>query len=330
MIKSIAISALLILLAIAPGGLVAQQSAPVVMYKSGSVLFTPDDGRSPYAVTSGDRLGVTGALQLKAGARVEINYQDKHLELKEAGEFQMDEVLQNRAESSGLLSRFYNFISNGLDQSKSRQSLEKAYLKNQGNAQGNTRGAGDGGLRNVRPFGGRLTAANYAFTWPAYPSASHYEFSILEESTGNFLITALAAENTFSVDLGQLNLADGQSYTWVCRAVTAGGDNRNSLLSRGAPKTELASITFSYSAAPFIEVFTATRGELPGAQGGMLHNLNLVMALEDHGFLADADALYAILLRETEDAALVNSLYASFLARWNLRDEAGSLLEGRR
>lgn len=308
-------------------GLAQKGDAALVMRSSGEVNFDPGNGGEAFRVYSGNYILAGGRLSLGEGATVEMVYKERYKKLSEAGTYQVSEIFSGAKESEGLMTRFFNFLSNGLDQSKSRESLEKAYLKNQGNAQGNTRGLSTAGLVGIRPFGGKLSAAFYTFTWPEYPDADHYEFSILDAETGSFLITAIVSGTVFRINPGQLELVDGQQYSWECRAVTSGGDTGSaSLLSRSAPKIELAGILFTYTTTDFDTLVESMRSELPGEEGTALYELSLAQTLEDNGYLHDADYLYRSLLEETDKAGLMRQIYAGFLARWNLRREAEGLL----
>lgn len=304
-------------------GAAQKGDAALVMRSTGEVRFDPGNGEDAFRVYSGNYLLADGRITLSPGATVEMVYEDRYREISKAGTFQVGKLFGEKQESEGLMTRFFNFISNGVDQSKSRETLEKAYLKNQGNAQGNTRGLSTTGLVGIRPFGGKLSSAFYSFTWPAYPDADHYEFSILDARTGDFLITAIVSGTVFRINPGQLELMDGDQYTWECRAVTSSGDSGSTgLLSRGAPKIELAGILFTYATTDFNALVESLRSELPGKEGTALYELSLAQALEDNGYLHDADYLYQSLIKQADKAGLMRQVYASFLARWNLRREA--------
>ena len=292
------------------------QDNVLVVRANGGVTYYPAEG-NPYTVYSGTYLPISGQIATAAGAGAELVYRERYQRLERAGRVGLRDLFSGEDERPGFISRFVSFISNSMEESESAESLEKAYERNQGNAQGNTRGMADTGLDGVRPFGGKLTPGPRRFSWSAYPGAGHYEFSLIDGESGDFIATILTDSARLTLDPADLRLREGTDVIWTARAITSGGTPRRGSLGTAAraPEVELNRITMTYVTT---DALLTSPLDTTYALGPLLR----LQDLEAAGFLMDADDLYRDLLRDRPGDPVLRRAYAAFLARWNLRQEA--------
>ncbi|MEM1358377.1 MAG: hypothetical protein AAGF89_09270, partial [Bacteroidota bacterium] len=246
----------------------------------------------------------------------------------EAGTYPLSNLFGN-ATGGGFVQRFSNFVGQGLDQSASKAGLERAFQRNQGNAQGNTRGFGDRGLFATSPFGGIVGAEVVRFQWPEDVDAVYYDFSIIDSLEEEIVFQARASGNNIGVDFSELKLDSTSTYYWQAPAVSAAKPTMGLGLGRSPVGKEAMRIYFKTSAQKTAAILYVLHGQPTypiGAHSGTRY-LADAMELESLGFLFAADQQYQQGLQEISDNPLLVRGYAAFLARWNRRGEAIDLLE---
>lgn len=300
---------------------------PLVMYAVGEVAYDSPASAAPIPVHTGTYLTGSGTLSVRGEAVVEVARGDQFMRLDRPGKYAVGELFTEQPASAGFIDRFLNFVRRGLEQSASSDNLEKAYLENQGNAQGNIEGYGDGGLAGLMPFGGTLSPELTTFSWPADGSAGGYRLRIVDSLSEAVVLSALTRDTTLRTDLGGLKLTDGQAYYWEVFPNTR-TDAGPARLGVRPPAVVGTRIYFTYREQRVdsllqplaeLEVYNATAS---AAQRRLLE----AMTFEEQQYLYAADRAYRLgLTAEPRNPLLVRS-YAAFLSRWNQRSQARALL----
>lgn len=167
----------------------------------------------------------------------------------------------------------------------------------------------------VLPFGS-LQPGIALFSWSAPEDTRNFELDILDEND-QVLHRATTPETSLSVDLGQLNLAPNQIYTWKVRIPGAGG------LESGTLKFTLAAPEEQMAAAQ-----KATRSSIYPSGDPALRGMMEAVALEQAEWYVAADQQYAALLREYPDNNMLRMMYAAFWMRYGLEQQAKAVLKG--
>ncbi|MTB52796.1 hypothetical protein [Lewinella sp. W8] len=326
-------NALLILLAffLLGQGIQAQDTRPpLVMFAEGEVRFAKPDGKSERVFT-GMYLSEQGSIVLKKNSRVELIYNDKFVELKEPGTVTFDKIFGTAPQRKSFIQRFSNFVGRGLDQSSSARSIEKAYMANQSNAQGNIRGFGDRGLLDVFPFGGMVSPTEITFSWPEESGKSSYQFRLVDSLSEQVVLEVKTSRPAITLNLEELLLQDGNLYYWeagpAVQSPATSGPKR--LSRRSQPTTDYDRYTFTYVARDHAEVLTDIRSDEFYVKYSRPEQQMLIeaMLLEDAGFLAAAYDAYQRGLEVAPKDIILNRNYAAFLGRWNLRTQAKEIVE---
>lgn len=298
-------------------------SAPLVMYSEGTVTSKKGVNAPAQPVYTGIYLTADSELEVASGGQVEISYQDKYVTLK-PGNYRISEVFGEAANSTGFLKRFTDFVSKGLEQSADQESLEKAYLSNQGNAQGNIRGLGDKGLTDLYPFGGRLVRDVTRFSWPR-GEAEVYDFRIVDSLSQEAIVTARVADNAIALNLADLYLSDEAPYYWEVIPIGVPATRSPGLGSTRGP-APIAVIRFTIGPDSAADILRPTADyQQAGGKGQRL--LMEAMLYENRGYLSEADKTYRKGVADDPQNELLRRSYAAFLARWNRREDALELLQ---
>ncbi|GJM32083.1 MAG: hypothetical protein DHS20C18_10840 [Saprospiraceae bacterium] len=299
--------------------------SPMVMYVDGEVWYEGVNA-SPARVYTGTQLGTNGQIILKNKAAVEIIYKEKFVKLNKAGKHDLSKLFGTTTSNMNFVQRFSNFVSNGLDQSASEKQLEKSYLKNQNNAQGNIRGFTDSGLAGIMPIGGNISPETTEFYWPDAGAGVHYEFQIIDSLSEEMIFMALSKATKLSIDLGGLYLKAGKTYYWEAYHVRekAGAgliQNENSeeksprIYFKITPDKQQAILEMLKQEAAYQE--TASKPQ---------QSLMEAMQLEEAGFLYAADQTYQKAMHQDKENPLLKRNYAAFLARWQQLSKAREVL----
>ncbi len=303
---------------------------PLVMYAAGPVDYADKAGRGAQTpVVTGHYLTGSGMLSLGPDAVLEIARGDAFIRLETPGKFSVDELFgEDAAASAGFIDRFLQFIRRGLDQSASSANLERAYLENQGNAEGNIEGFGDSGLAGLLPFGGTLLPELTTFRWPAEGTAESYRLRVVDSLTEAVILSAVTKDTTVQLDLTALQLQDGRAYYWEVFA-NAPPSSAPKRLGVQAPSVVGTRIDFRFrdtSAGTALDSLQDTpfyRATASEAQRSLME----AMTYEAADLLYAADEAYRRGLTQESDNLLLRRTYAAFLSRWNQRKSARDLLQ---
>jgi hypothetical protein len=298
------------------------------MYAEGPIRYEGAAGPGNLdAVYTGHHLSGGGALVLRESANVELLANEQFVRLNEPGRYPITELFRKAPVRRGILGLFYDFISRGLEDSGSTEDLERAYQANQGNAQGNISGLGDGGLAGLRPFGGTIGPDPLRFTWPGESAATGYRLRIVDSLSEAVVLEATVRDTSLHLDAGDLHFRDGGTYYWEVfpNLPARSGPTR---LGVASPTVAGTRIYFTYRDESSQSVIQ-NLGELPtsiGADDERSRTLMTAMVLEDAGYLFAADGVYRDALARSASDPLLRRTYAAFLSRWNQRSAARSLL----
>ncbi|THH39778.1 hypothetical protein [Neolewinella litorea] len=305
----------------------SQESAvPLVLFARGEVTYSAPEKR-PINVYTGTYLAGPGQITVAEGAGVEIGHRNCYIRIEDPGTYALTDLLAKEPPATGFLKRFIEFVRRGFDQSATDQDLERAYLSNQGNSQGNVEGFGDAGLAGLKPFGGTLCPEPTPFTWPAAAADATYRVRIVDSLTDASLLSVVTKDTSVLVDLGALDLRDGGRYFWEVFP-QPGAPAR---LGRPSASATGVRIRFTYREMPCEEVLADLR-QTPFYRDSTTQEqrqLLEVMVLEEEGYLYAADRLYQESIRQSTDAYPLRRNYAAFLARWNQRSAARDLIHPR-
>lgn len=300
---------------------------PLVMFAEGKVSYAKPGGQ-PERIFTGMYLAPQGSIVLQKDSRVELIYDDIFVELKEPGTATFEKLFGTAPQRKSFIQSFSNFVGRGLDQSTSSRSIEKAYMANQGNAQGNTRGFGDRGLTDVFPFGGLISPAELRFTWPEKEGVVFYQFRIVDSLTEMVVLEAKTSQPTISVPLDELLLQEDHLYYWE-----AGPGVRSARETTGLRRPRFSNgldrYSFTYTSREPAEVLEEIRKDEFYTKYSRPEQQVLIeaMLLEEAGYLAAAYQAYQRGLEIAPKGIMLNRNYAAFLGRWNLRMKAKEIVE---
>ena len=317
-----AISLLLLWSGLATGQATA---VPLALETTGRITYQPTSG-SPFTVYSGTYLNREGTLLIADSSRLDLLHGDRIVRLTGPMKTTLTEALHNKPAAKGWLRRFVDFIYQGIDQSRYRESLEQAYLRNQGNAQGNISGYGDRGLGRISPFGGTLAAESVTFTWPETDAADSYLFRIRDSLSGTTLVSETLRDTAITLDLASLDLRPDRRYLWEVRLP---GD-ADALLpadrSEAGPVVQIAFAVSRMTSREVLDSLLSTEDYQELRFSPVVGLLVEAMVLEEAGYLHAADQRYREGMAAGEDNTIIRRHYAAFLARWNLRSVAQELI----
>ena len=320
----------LLLLLLFPLTVLAQDAAvPLVMYAEGQIRYEAAGGASDVdEVHAGHYLTGGGALVLSPSARLELLANEQFVRLTEAGRYSIPQLFGTPPAKRGFLSRFYQFVRQGWEDGASTEDLERAYQANQGNAQGNISGLGDAGLTGLLPFGGWVGPDSIRFSWPAEGSATAYRLRIVDSLSEAVVLEATTADSSLRLQLGDLQLTDGNAYYWEVfpNLPARSGPTR---LGAAAPTVAGTRIYFGYRHIPAETVLRSVgqADTIRQTQRGTQRYLMTAMILEEANYLYRADETYRTALRQLPGDPLLTRTYAAFLSRWNQRPAARALLQ---
>ncbi len=302
-------------------------NAPLLMATSGTVWYQSGGG-AKNKVYTGSYLVPPGTIILEDKASAEVIYKDKFIQLTKAGKHDIVKLFGGTSSSGGFVNRFSNFVGRGLDQSASNKKLEKAFEKNQSNAQGNTRGFGDQGLFGVLPFGGTLSPEETLFTWQPIENATYYELRLIDSTSEEMIFMALCPAPRYLLSTADLLLVPENTYYWEATPVIPRSSNQGPTLGASPTLVEADRIHFRYQPTDLDDLLTPIRGAeiYRKSLDPIQQKLMEAMELEDNNFLYAAYSTYREAMEQSDNALLRRS-YAAFLARWNLRKAAKELLE---
>lgn len=300
---------------------------PQIMYSEGVIEFTETGSRKPIRVYTSDYLPRPGQLTLPRGGYVELATRNQYVKLDQPGQYSVGDLFSKKPRAPGFLRPFLEFISRGWDESATSEDLERAYEKNQGNAQGNISGYGDAGLAGLLPFGGTLYSAPTTFSWPAEPGAPSYRLRIVDSLTESVLAAVTTRDTLIELDLPNIQLADGRRYYWEVFP-NAAPSATPSRLGLSAPTVAGTRIYFTYRDTPRASILLPL-DSLPyyrqTASDG-LRSLMEAVLLENEDYLYAADRAYRDGMLAEPGNAIIRRNYAAFLSRWNQRAAARQLL----
>ncbi len=303
---------------------------PLVMYATGAVDYVNNPGGgAPTPVVAGHYLTGSGTLSLGPDAVLEIARGDAFVRLETAGQFPLEELFgEETADSEGFINRFLQFIRRGLDQSASSANLERAYLENQGNAEGNIEGFGDSGLVGLLPFGGTLLPELTTFRWPAEGATESYRLRMVDSLSEAVILSAVTSDTSIELDLTALQLQDGRAYYWEVFA-NAPPNHTPRRLGVQAPSIVGTRIEFRFRDTSPGSALDAIRHTLFYRTTGSAAQRSLMeaMAYEAVDLLYAANQAYRVGLTREPDNLLLRRSYAAFLSRWNQRKSARDLLQ---
>ncbi len=318
------------LLLLLPLSATAQEGpVPFAVFTEGSIVYQPQEGRS-YPVYAGTHMPGQGELILQPSAKLEVIRGDRVVKATGPRRCGLDELFKAQPPATGFLRRFLDFVGKGIDQSVDRESLEQAYLRNQGNAQGNIEGYGDAGLAGLLPFGGTLYPEVTTFHWPQEPGAPSYRLRVVDSLTETVLVAVTTGDTLIQLDLPHIHLTAGRRYYWEVFP-NAAPSTTPSRLGIQAPAVGGTRIYFTYRQQPRAELLKSVF-DLPfynetGSEA--LRNLMEAVALEEQDYLYAADRAYHQSLIQEPNNTFVRRNYAAFLARWNQRATAQQLISPR-
>jgi hypothetical protein len=302
---------------------------PLVMYAEGPVRYEGAVGTGDLnEVYAGHHLAGGGALVLGESANVELMGGDQFIRLDGAGRYSVPELFGSPPAERGFLGQFLDFVRRGLEDSASGEDLERAYQANQGNAQGNISGLGDGGLVGLYPFGGTVGGEVLRFSWPAESEATSYRLRIVDSLSEAVVLEATARDSSLRIDLGGLQLADGTTYYWEVYP-NLPARSAPTRLGVAAPAVAGTRIYFTYGAEDRESIrrpLTETEAYRQ-THSAAVREVMTAMVYEKAGYLYAADGSYRAALETAPGNPLVLRTYAAFLSRWNQRSAARALLQ---
>ena len=190
-----------------------------------------------------------------------------------------------------------------------------------GNAVTEPKQAGDGwGGKNadivlILPFG-KLQPDMARFSWSEPKASAACQLEILDQNN-EVLYSVTTSESAVQIDLGELNLAPNQIYTWKVRLPEAGG------AASGALQFTLLSAEEQAAAAQ-----KASKSSVYPTGDPVLCGIMEAVALEKAGWYAAADEQYAALLEQHPNNNMLRMMYAAFWMRYRMEQQAKAVLKG--
>lgn len=292
----------------------------VLYTNSSSGITYTGQGKTNQRVFSGINLPAEGKLFMKSGSWANFLYQEQKKRLEGPATIDLEELAQaiESEEKSTFMGRFWNFLSNSVNQTNDTPKLEKYHKEYLTNARGGISGYVSKKLAIQAPiyFSEIIGESFVQFQWDSISVQEGYTFMIESEENGQVIFKANTRNHHLSINLDELLIDETGVYSWKVAATLTDGK-------------QVSSPTFLFSYAPQevssymldLQADDDYRDLEPFEQ-----QLFLLQQLEEEGFYHSAYTQYRGLLEEEPENLLYKRLFAAFLARMNALDQAKSQL----
>ncbi len=260
---------------------------------------------------AGKTLPAYGKLVVNADAYITLIYEGRKTKLEGPKTYDLTDIAHDikLQPESTFLNRFWNFLSNSVRQSRSKQDLENYYKEVLANTTAGIRGFGDKEYALIAPqyLQGTVAESAMTMTWTPGTAITPYYLRIEKRENQTLVYEKKVWKTYATVNLEALGLEPGAVYKW---SVTTQGTDAEQLttpnyLFRYAPE-EVDGFFQSVRESRLYQQLTPE--EQP---------LYLLQRLEEEGFFNPAYTLYLEKIEEAPDHQIYQRLFAAFLVRMN-------------
>ncbi|MBL7825873.1 MAG: tetratricopeptide repeat protein [Saprospiraceae bacterium] len=291
-------------------------SNPVVLHSSGQVQYFATAGAAPKKVYPGLQLQVSGKIRCLKGGSAKLLYQGKAYIVSGARTQDISEVVKANVKATqiGFTGRFFNFITESLQESESTEKLQKHHRRYMGKNSASIKGFSSKQFEIVTPLvlTGKLPAAKVTFKWRNTTGSGPYTFQLCDES-GNIVASLLAKDTLVTLDLEELAMNFEAEYTWQV--------TRNDGKSSSAPMPFELTRQTQEKAQKDLEIVSSCDDCSDSEK-----RLMLAYFLEQENQFYQAADIYNAMLEKDPNSTLTRRLFAAFMARMNQLSEGEKLI----
>jgi hypothetical protein len=294
----------------------AQNETAVVLHAVGQVQYFSTPKAAPKRVYPGLELQTSGRIRCLKGGSAKILYQGCTFSISGGRLQEISEVVKAATTSTqlGFTGRFWNFITESMQESESTEKLKKHHRRYMSKTSGSIKGYAttEHAIATSLLTMGKLPAANITFKWRNTKGSGPYTFMLTTEN-GAVVAHLLTRDTFLTLDLEQLAMDFQGEYQWT---VTRNNGQESSATLPFA-LTSKAVETAEQSLDKQEEFKTANASE---------QRLMVAYLLEQENCFYNANEVYQNLLAAEPQNILVSRLYAAFLARMDLLPEGNRLI----
>ncbi len=300
----------------------AQNSSILVLNVKGQVDYLKDQSSTKERLLPGMKISGSGALELKEEARVNLLYNGKRIQLDKQGAYDIKTLIEknDKALSMSFAGRFWDFVNDGLSHSDDTESLnkyEERLLAVTGGVQGFA--MGESRAQTIMPATGYIGANIVTFNWHSIKTpAVFYQFKIYLVEQEELVFQAITRDTSLTLDFSQLVFHPNNSYEWQ---IETESQNKSEAGENEVEKSDFRTFEYMPNIDELIAEKTAKIEEYADADAFEKKWMEAIV-MEQEGFIYDAYNRYNDLRLQSPENLLVKKLFASFLVRQGLTQQA--------
>ncbi len=297
----------------------AQQSTVIVVSVKGQIEYSKDNSIAKERLIPGDKIANSGTIFLPKEAKVDLLYNGKLTSFEKEGTYNLNSVFGKKDNSSnlGFARRFWNFISEGLYSSDDKDALNEygeQILAVEGGVQGFS--LEESTTQIIMPADGKIGIDIVTFQWHrSKNSPAFYHFNIYHSEKETLVFKAITRDTSITLDFSQLVFLSEESYDWFVE------EEGEEIEDGEQTKSELKTFQYIPNANETI-IRKAEKVSDYKKAGNFEKKWMEAVVMEQEDFIYDAYCRYNDLRTQEPDNLLVKKLFATFLVRQNLTQEA--------
>ncbi len=294
----------------------------VVMHVKGTAKYLGDEKSNTQEVVSGMILPEKGTLTLSKKSQLKLSWKSQTVVLNKKGTYSLKNEAKKLADSGDAnsppaddfmmeLGASSGFGDTGGDGDDDRDS---------GASHGDTTGGSGWGTREffnaIMPIGGIVPKEAITISWAGISGDEGFRVNLFKGTDEKPVLSAMTKNNSFTLDVSQLTLAENVEYSWQVEDVLD-----------PAIKSEKVAITFGNKD----QDMEVVRGMLSDREYSYsdpwLKLLREAHALQKENMLYAANEKYKQGLNEFADNQTIKKMYARFLTKHGLKALADEVLK---
>lgn len=304
--RKLIISGLFIAISI---GLFAQSNV-IVVNASGKVEYQAKGQKESKRVIAGMQIPSSSTLKLNGGSKAKLLFAGSPIELNKKGRYDLKVLLekQEAKKSRSFLSRFWNFINEGISNTSDDEKLRRYHQQYMEEATGGISGFGkdDDQIRTYDLVQGVLAESVVDFQWQTEEAEAIFTFEVFDSESNELQFSAMTRDSFLHMDFTNIYLAPKREYYW--RVSTKLGEK----LVQSEKKF------FNVEPDTKQEILT-TLDQIEGYELAEELEKQLMQShvFEKEGLIYSSHSIYLELIHQYPENMLVKKLYKAFLARNN-------------
>ncbi len=299
----------------------AQESSIIVLNLNGQIEYLIDQSDTVERLFPGMKVSDSGALNLKKGAKVNLLYNGKLIQLDEEGVYELKTLTEknDKALSMSFAGRFWDFVSVGLSQTDDNETLND-YSKQLLAVTGGVQGYAEEGLsiQTIMPADGNIGAEIVTFNWYHSTKADvYYLFKIYQAEEEQLVFQASIRDTSITLDFTQLVFHPNEVYQWSVEMQEWEKDGEG----KEMVKSDSKNFEYFLNVDEIIVQKAEKISDYKKADDFEKKWMQAIV-MEQENFIYDAYNRYLSLRSQHPENLLIKKLFAAFLVRQGLTLEA--------